>query len=370
MILAAALQAGAGLWASNEAGDKSAKGSQAALREQQRQYDASLRMLEPTRALGYGAQSDLASLYGYRLPGYTPADQLTSGAGSTPNLGRHATVGAPGSASSPAFNSLITVKGRQAAGGSPTDPKTYFGGADRRLGGTIDPITGTVNLRNVKNPKKEARIEERATAYLRGETDRLKGKRLRRIRHTIDAMRDQGYTYDPNAVNVELEPTAGPIASQQYFDPLDPNSDPRLPARPAGTSADGTAGNFGRFFTSPDYLFRQQEGARAIDRSAAARGGALSGNAVRAQTGYASDLAAGEYGNYVNRLLSMAGLGQTATNTAVTTGANYANNAGQLMQNAADARASGVMGGANSVTNAINSGLNTWLWSDYLRRQR
>ena len=99
--------------------------------------------------------------------------------------------------------------------------------------------------------------------------------------------------------------------------------------------------------------------------TAAARGGALGGNTIRAQTDYASNLAGGEYGNYVNRLFAMAGLGQTATNTAVATGANYAGNAGQLRQNAADARASRIMGGANSVTGAINSGLNVWLWSRY-----
>jgi hypothetical protein len=60
-----------------------------------------------------------------------------------------------------------------------------------------------------------------------------------------------------------------------------------------------------RFFTSPDYQFRQAEGQSAIDRGAAARGGALSGNAIRGGVEYASNLASGEYGNYVNRLLAM-----------------------------------------------------------------
>ena len=187
---------------------------------------------------------------------------------------------------------------------------------ERAFGGTIDPITGTVDLTNMKNKKKEARLEDAATAYLRGETDKLGGRRLRRVRSAIDEMRGQGYEYDPNAAT---EQTAGPIN-----DPTSPD------ATTQGTSADGTAGNFGRFFTSPDYQFRLQEGTRAIDQSAAARGGLFSGNTGKAVVGYGSNLAAGEYGNYVNRLLAMAGLGQTATGGAVAAGQNYANGRREL----------------------------------------
>lgn len=114
------------------------------------------------------------------------------------------------------------------------------------------------------------------------------------------------------------------------------------------------------FFASPDYQFRRDEGMRGIEQGAAARGGALSGNALRALTGYSSNLAAGEYGNYYNRLASLAGVGQAATNQGVAAGQNYANMAGQSMMASGAARASGTMGAANSWGNAINSGLNLW----------
>lgn len=359
IIAASVVSAGAGIYGSKEASDASKRGSNAAIDEQRRQYDTTMGLLEPTRALGYGAQSDLASLYGYRLPAYTPLNELTRGTAGTP-------------AGSVSTTDPFVVQGRRADGGYGTSIGGIgwnSGSHQRRFGGAIDPITGAVNLTNIKNAKRETRLEDAATAYLRGEADTLKGKKLRRIRDAIDEMREAGYVYDPNAANAQPEPTAGPIAPQQYFDPLDPNSDPNLPPRPAGTSADGTAGNFDRFFASPDYRFRQQEGTRAIDRSAAARGGVLGGNTLRAQTDYASNLAAGEYGNYVNRLLAMAGLGQTATNTAATVGANTSGNVSNYLQSAGDARASGIMGAANSVTNAVNGGLNSWLWLDYLKKR-
>ena len=65
---------------------------------------------------------------------------------------------------------------------------------------------------------------------------------------------------------------------------------------------------YGRFTTSPDYLFRFNEGQRMLDSSAAARGTLMSGNQLRALTELGQNLASGEYGNYMNRLYGVAGL--------------------------------------------------------------
>lgn len=65
---------------------------------------------------------------------------------------------------------------------------------------------------------------------------------------------------------------------------------------------------FGRFTTSPDYLFRFNEGQRALDSSAAARGMLMSGRQLRALTELGQNLASQEYGNYMNRLYGVAGL--------------------------------------------------------------
>jgi len=329
----AALGAGASIYGSNAAADAQKKAGGKALGEQQRQYNIGMNMLEPQRALGYGALSDIASMYGYALPQYAPANQLLA-SGSSSRVNGNATMQGGGMQ----FTGPITVNGRRGR----TDylnPAGVFGigGSDNRaFGGTIDPLAGTVGLNNAKNPNKAAKREAAATAYLRGESDKLGGSKLRRIRNTIDDMRRAGYEYDPNAL-------ADAAAAPQTAGPT------------------GQAGNMDRFFASPDYNFRRAEGIRGIEQGAAARGGALSGNALRAVSGYSSDLASGEFGNYMNRLFNIAGMGQTATGAALNSGQNYANNASGIQQGIGDARASGIVSGITGATNALNSGMNNWM---------
>jgi hypothetical protein len=229
-----------------KAADKSGKGGQNALAEQQRQYNTNLTMLEPTRALGYGAQSDIASLYGYRLPAYTPLNALgASGQG-----------GAPGGSSNWQLGGPMTINGRDGnprIAGISVNP---FNSYNAKRGGVIDPMAGTVQV-DAKKANKQERLSEAATNYLRGDADELKGGKLSRIRRAIDGMREQGYEW----TDAPPEPTAGPIE---------------------GADGSGTAGNFGRFFASPDYEFRRSEGIRGLEQGAAARGGELGGKALRA----------------------------------------------------------------------------------------
>ena len=114
------------------------------------------------------------------------------------------------------------------------------------------------------------------------------------------------------------------------------------------------------FEASPDYQFRRNEGMRGIENSFAARGGAASGNALRALSEYNSNLASGEFGNYFNRQAALAGIGQTATNNtqsaAQNTGANVANLLGQQGQS----RASGVAGQTNAWTNTLQGLLSSY----------
>jgi hypothetical protein len=108
------------------------------------------------------------------------------------------------------------------------------------------------------------------------------------------------------------------------------------------------------FFQSPGYQFRRQEGTRGIERSAAASGGAFSGNALRALAEFNSGLASQEFGNYFNQLASVAGIGQTATNQTAAYGADYANQAGRNALYAGEARASGITDRANIIGQGIN----------------
>lgn len=133
-----------------------------------------------------------------------------------------------------------------------------------------------------------------------------------------------------------------------------------------------------QFQQDPGYGFRLKEGLRALDQSAAARGGLLSGAQLRGVTRYGQELGTQEYTNAFNRyqaeraarlnpLQSLVGMGQS---TAATLGgqagqfgsgmAQTYNQMGQNMaQNAAtmgNIRASGYMGTANALAGALGTG--------------
>jgi hypothetical protein len=95
------------------------------------------------------------------------------------------------------------------------------------------------------------------------------------------------------------------------------------------------------FTTDPGYAFRVSEGMKALDRQAAARGGLISGGALKAAQRYGQDLGSQEYMNAFNRyqtnranqlnpLQSITGAGQTATNQLAGAAGNYGTNAGNI----------------------------------------
>jgi len=136
------------------------------------------------------------------------------------------------------------------------------------------------------------------------------------------------------------------------------------------------------FQEDPGYQFRMQQGQQALERSAAARGGLLSGRAGKDMTNYAQGAASQEYGNAFNRfqtnrsnqlnpLQSLAGMSQTASgnmsNAAGAYGANVGNNltgtaqqVGNNMMGAGNARASGYVTQSNALQNGLNSGVSAW----------
>lgn len=119
-------------------------------------------------------------------------------------------------------------------------------------------------------------------------------------------------------------------------------------------SGTATAPDYSSFYASPDYNFRRAEGTRDIGNSFAARGGAASGNALKALADYNSSLAAGEFGNFFNRQAALAGIGQTATGQAASAGGAASANISNLLSRQGDARASGVSGAYDAYGNALN----------------
>jgi hypothetical protein len=147
----------------------------------------------------------------------------------------------------------------------------------------------------------------------------------------------------------------------------------------------------------PGYQFRLSEGLKALDRQAAARGGLISGGALKAAQRYGQDYASGEYGaaynralteynaqvgradTSYNRLAGQAGIGQTATgqlsNAAGQAGSNVSNIIGQGAQlqgqalgAAGQARASGYVGQANAFNQGISGLTNMYFQNEFLNR--
>ena len=132
-----------------------------------------------------------------------------------------------------------------------------------------------------------------------------------------------------------------------------------------------------QFQQDPGYAFRMQEGMKALERSAAARGGLLSGGMLKGAQQYGQGLASQEYMNAFNRyqaernarlnpLQSLAGVGQTATNQLGQAGQTMAGNVGQALGAAAQARASGYVGGANALAQGLGTYLNYQQGQNYL----
>jgi hypothetical protein len=134
-----------------------------------------------------------------------------------------------------------------------------------------------------------------------------------------------------------------------------------------------------QFAKDPGYGFRLAEGQKALDRQAAARGGLISGGALKAATRYGQDMGSQEYQNAFNRYQiernaqlgpwqSLAGVGQTSANTMTNAAGNFASNAGNNIMSAGNARASGYVGGANAMAGGLSSAANIYQNNQLLQR--
>lgn len=140
-----------------------------------------------------------------------------------------------------------------------------------------------------------------------------------------------------------------------------------------GTSGNSGAEGFGSlakpftmtdFTEDPGYQFRMQEGAKALERSAASKGKLFSGAQGKALTGYNQNLASEEYGkaydrfntnmsNLYSRLSGQAGTGQTAGAQIANLGATTSRSMSDLITGGANALGAGQVGAGN----AWNTGL-------------
>lgn len=137
-----------------------------------------------------------------------------------------------------------------------------------------------------------------------------------------------------------------------------------------GIGGDSTAQGYGslgggfsieKFREDPFYQYSLNQGIKDLERTAASRGGLLSGATIR---GY-KDVQGKEYENAFNRYytgrantlapyMSLGNLGTTALGNVLGAGTAYGQGASEAISGMGNARASGYIGSANALTNAIS----------------
>lgn len=106
---------------------------------------------------------------------------------------------------------------------------------------------------------------------------------------------------------------------------------------------------------TPGYTASLNEGLKATERSAFARGQGLSGRTLASLQDLGQKYSYGAFNNRINQLAGVSGTGQTAGNTLGFLGNNNASNISNLLGNVGDARASGVLGATNANANALGN---------------
>lgn len=148
-------------------------------------------------------------------------------------------------------------------------------------------------------------------------------------------------------------------AAEAQLEMFRQNREDLAPFREAGvrglTRFEGELGP--SFQQSPGYQFAFNEGARAIDQGASARGMLNSGARLRELTRYGQGIANQEHGNYMNRLAALAGIGQSATGQTAALGQNAAAAAGNATMAGGQAQAAGGINATNALLGGLNQGI-------------
>jgi hypothetical protein len=156
-----------------------------------------------------------------------------------------------------------------------------------------------------------------------------------------------------------------------------------------GLSEDKTAPGYGKYATAefgmdkfnadPGYAFRMSEGMKALERSAAARGGLMSGATLKGITRFGQDAASQEYQNAFNRYQAeragtlnpyqaLSGTAQTSANTLTNAAGTLGQSLGSNIIGAGNAQAAGQIGSANAIAGGLGQGINFYQNQQYMNR--
>lgn len=117
----------------------------------------------------------------------------------------------------------------------------------------------------------------------------------------------------------------------------------------------------GGFQQSPGYQFAFDQGQRALEGSAAAGGNLRSGATMKALTNYGQGMANQEYGNYFNRLGTVAQMGQAAAGNQAAAGANFASGGSNSLANMGNAQSAGAIASGNALSGGINNAMSGYM---------
>ena len=132
-----------------------------------------------------------------------------------------------------------------------------------------------------------------------------------------------------------------------------------------------------QFTADPGYAFRLSEGMKGLNAQAAARGGMISGAALKAAQNYGQQAGSQEYQNAFNRyqteraaklnpLQSLMGAGQSGANTLTSAAGNLGQGLGQAAVAGGNAQAGNYLNQANTINNALNQGVSAYSQNQYL----
>lgn len=121
-----------------------------------------------------------------------------------------------------------------------------------------------------------------------------------------------------------------------------------------------------QFEADPGYAFRLSEGLKAMERGAAARGGLISGAALKAGQQYGQEMGSQEYQNAFKRyqdqrmgrynmLADQQGIGIGATNRQGAATGAFGDIGSDIYQGVGNVKAAGTMGGSNALWGGIGN---------------
>jgi len=135
------------------------------------------------------------------------------------------------------------------------------------------------------------------------------------------------------------------------------------------------------FQASPAYQFNLEQGQKAINKGAAARGTFYNPATLQDLAKYSQGLASNEFqnafsnyntnlNNIWNRLYGLSGTGQNAAAQTGGFGAGAANQISGDITGSANASAAGTVGIANAITGALGQGTNAYLMNQILQQNQ